>query len=402
MKIPLLFLTMFLLSAFANSECDNLKTPDDVLKCIVSKHIDVSTKKSEINEISFGIDAAEQRVNPELEAEAVKNKGTGFTSEVSLMHTFELGGKRSARIKIAESEQRLAKLELLSTQEKLILQTVLDLYRLRQINHETDIVNEIIATFKKITRQYLKAGRLNPEDKMSASIFKMALEENKLKKNSLINEKQGILARMESGIERKLNLTPNLLPKIKRSWGVISSGELGGYQVKEAQGKLDLARANHNLQKSDSWSNLTIGPKVEFDKGDKNETRFGIALSIPLPLFQTNGGGKAKAMARVKRRELQMRYTRSRLQREKDYLKSVYDRVSKTITKTLSNKQIMLKHKNLHKMTNRGVVSAPIVIELHRQIMDYYEKLHEQEIQGIQALWRIAALEGRILKEKLQ
>ena len=169
-----------------------------------------------------------------------------------------------------------------------------------------------------------------------------------------------------------------------------------------AKTEVELSNATYNLEKSQSWPNLSIGPKVEIENAGETETRFGLALSIPLPLFQANGGGRAKSLAGVRRSEVQLRFAKTRLERQKDYLHEVYQRVSQGIAKTLSNKQVTLKHKNLHKMINRGVVSAPIVIELHRQIMDYYEKLHEQEIEGVLALWKIAALEGRILKEKLQ
>lgn len=402
MKIIFLILTFFTASAYAGSECEKLEAPNDVLKCVVSNHAAIQVGKAQVNEIALGIDVASQRPNPEFEFEGTDKTGTGYNAEVALLHTFELGGKRSARMRVAERERDLTKADLLSRQEQLSVQTVSDLYRLRQIIHELRIVNEIVSTFQRITKQYSKAGRLSPEDKMSMSVFSMALEENKLKKNSLINEQQGILARIEAGIGRKLTLGKNLLPKVKRDWFDVSSGELSGSQILKAKTKLELSSANYNLEKSESWPNLSIGPKIEIENSGTTETRYGLALSMPLPLYQANGGGRAKSLAGVQRNEIELKYAKTRLERQKEYLHDVYKRVSSGITKTLSNKQVDLKHKDLHKMIKRGVVSAPIVIELHRQIMDYYEKLHEQELEGVQALWKIAALEGRVLKEELK
>lgn len=402
MKMIFLILTFLSASAYAGSECEKLGAPNDVLKCIVSNHAAIQVGKAQVNEVSLGVDVASQRPNPEFEFEGTDQVGTGFTSEVSLLHTFELGGKRSARMRVAERERDLSKADLLSRQEQLTVQTVSNLYRLRQIDHELSIVEEIVSTFRKITKQYSRAGRLNPEDKMSKSVFSMALEENKLKRNSLVNEKQGILASIESGLGHKLTLGKNLLPKVKRDWPDISLGELSGSQIMKAKTELELSNATYNLEKSESWPNLSIGPKIEIENSGETETRYGLALSMPLPLYQANGGGRAKSLAGVQRNQIKLRYTKTRLERQKQYLHEVYKRVSQGITKTLSNKQISLKHKDLHKMINRGVVSAPIVIELHRQIMDYYEKLHEQELEGVQALWQIAALEGRALKEELK
>lgn len=402
MKIISLILTFFTASSYAGSECEKLETPNDVLRCVVYNHAAIQVGKAQVNEVALGVDVASQRPNPEFEFEGTDRIGTGYNAEVALLHTFELGGKRSARMRVAERERDLTKADLLSRKEQLSVQTVSDLYRLRQIEHELSIVDEIVSTFKKITRQYSKAGRLNPEDKMSKSVFSMALEENKLKRNSLINERQGILARIEAGLGRKLTITKNLLPKIKRDWSDLASGKLSGSQILKAKTRLELSNANYNLERSESWPNLSIGPKIEIENSGTTETQYGLALSIPIPLYQANGGGRARALSGVQRNEIELKYTKTRLERQKEYLHEVYRRVSDGITKTLSNEQVELKHKDLHKMIKRGVVSAPIVIELHRQIMDYYEQLHEQELEGVQALWKIAALEGRILREELK
>ncbi|MCB0361354.1 MAG: TolC family protein [Bdellovibrionales bacterium] len=402
MRILLLSLLIITSKAKAASECENFNTPNDVLKCVVENHAAVQVGRAQVSEVSLGIDVATQRPNPQFDFEGTDQIGEGFTSEVAILHTFELGGKRSARMKVAEREKDLSQTDLLSNQEQVSIQTVTDLYRLRQINKELEIVEEIISTFQKITAQYSKAGKLSPEDNMSVSVFSMALEENKLKRNSLINERQGIFARIQGAINKKIEITDKVLPTFKSEWPTLKSTVIGGSQIKKAKTELELSNATYGLEKAQSWPNLSIGPKVEIENSGRSETRYGLALSIPLPLYQANGGGRAKSLAGVRRSELNLQYTKSRLERQNEYLHEVYSRVSQGIGKALSNKQIGLKHQDLHKMINRGVISAPIVIELHRQIMDYYEKLHEQELDGVTALWQIAALEGRILKEELK
>jgi outer membrane protein TolC len=386
----------------ASASCRNLKNPNSTLKCIVGNHIAIKAQKLGIEEADHSIGVASQMINPELELEAIDREGTGFNSELSLVHTFELGGKRAARKKIATQLKEQSKVSLLATKENLIIQTVSDLYRYRQIGHELHIVEEIISTFDKITKQYRRAGKLSPEDRMSVSVFSMALEENKLKKSALENEKRSILTRINSGLESNINLTKGQLPKIKKDWPDVFSSEVKGSAIKRIEVDLKVANAEYSQEKALSWPNLAIGPKVEIEKGDSTDTRVGFALTIPLPFYQANGAGRARALVNVKKNEVRLKFAQKRLELEKQFLIQAYKKVAATIHGTLSKKKVELKHKDLHTMIDRGVVSAPIVIELHRQIMDYYEQLHEQERQGIQALWRIAALEGQILTKELK
>jgi cobalt-zinc-cadmium efflux system outer membrane protein len=402
MKRLIIFLAVLFGTAYGNSPCETFETPDDVLKCVVNNHAAIQVWQGEVDEKREGINAARQSPNPILEFEGLSRNNSDYSSSLTFMHTFELGDKKEARIRVAEKERDLSMVALLAGQEQLYVQTVTDLYRMRQIGHELMVVGEIILTLKKITDQYSNAGPLNPEDMISISVFSMAREENKLKRSSLINEKEEITARIESGLGRKISFKRNLLPQIKRSWPAIQDGQIAGSEILKARSNLELANANYSYEKSLSWSDLSIGPKVEIDKSTKTETRFGIALNIPLPLYHTNDGGKARSLLGVKKSKLQLNYTKNRVNRQNQYHKSVYNRVSKAIAVALSHYQISLKHKDVHSMLKRGVVSAPIVIELHRQIMGYYEKLHELEIKGVNALWNIAATEGRILQETLK
>ena len=107
-------------------------------------------------------------------------------------------------------------------------------------------------------------------------------------------------------------------------------------------------------------------------------------------------------MASLENSQIKFRYTKTKLESEKEILIDSYNRIVGGISKTPSEKQIEYSHQNVHTMIKRGIVSAAIVIELHRQIIDYYSKLHEQEILAVQAYWKILAIEGRVLTEELR
>jgi cobalt-zinc-cadmium efflux system outer membrane protein len=45
------------------------------------------------------------------------------------------------------------------------------------------------------------------------------------------------------------------------------------------------------------------------------------------------------------------------------------------------------------------VVSSSLVIEAHRQLVDFTRQKHQSEMETVRSLWRIYALEGRLLAE---
>lgn len=402
MKSILLVPIFLTIPIYAKPTCENLESPHEILACIVENDSTTKLGYAQMNESILGIEVAAQQPNPSFEMEGAGSSLESYTSEFSLLHTIELGDKRSARMDVAEREKDLLEINLLTQKDQLTIRTVADLYRLRQIGHELELLEEIIHTFREIKSQYAKAGGLEPEEKISVSIFSMSLEESKLRKISLINEKQAIHARIEAGLGKSLFLTRKHLPQIKKEWPDIQLAELSGAQIRRAEKDLALANAHLRLSEANSWPDLSIGPKIEFEKNQSSEIRYGIGLSVPIPLFHSNQGGRSKSLAGVRKSEVELSNVKLRLQRRRTYLHEVYQRVSRTIASSVSKWKVGLKHKNLHNMVSRGVISAPAVVELHRQIMDYFNELHKQEIEGVLAYWQIAAIEGRVSKEVLK
>lgn len=108
-------------TAFASQACDSLNTPKDVLECALDSHPDLVRGKGSLKQADSLEDQAAQRPNPELSARSLfgKNEGESVTGhEVNLAHTFELGGKRSARIEKANAEKAQISSEFLKTKEE--------------------------------------------------------------------------------------------------------------------------------------------------------------------------------------------------------------------------------------------------------------------------------------------
>ena len=237
---------------------------------------------------------------------------------------------------------------------------------------------------------------------MSLSVFSMALEENRLKQNGLTNERNDLLASFESGLGREMNIPKNALPQLKTEWPALSANsQIKGARLGIAKTELDVARSEYELQKAESWPDLSLGPRLLYQGGAQEYTGVGAALSLSLPLYQVNGGGRARALSGVKKQKAALKFTADSMKAKRTYLVGVYNRMAGLIIATLTGTSVEVKHKGLHSMINRGVVSAPLVIEFHRQVLEYYQTLHRQELDGIRALWQIRVIDGEALKEIL-
>lgn len=385
-----------------HGSCANLNSANKILQCAIQNHPLIQVIKTDIEARSHRIGVARQMPNPELEVEGVKKAGDGMTSELNLLHTFELGRKRSARVSLARARKTASEIELLRKRESIAVRTVLDLYRMRQITAELDVVEESRETFESIREQYEKLGRLNPEQQVSIAIFNLAQEQNALKEAALRNEVEGIASKLQFILGAPVTFSVDVLPKLKSDWPDLGVVELGGSAIQEIENNITIAKGNYAQARGRSWPDLAIGPKVEIDTGTFDEQLYGLALALPLPLYQTNKSGRAAALQGVRREELFSTYARSDLEREVKYLHLVYRRCALAVLRALERKEIIAQHTELHKLLKRGVISASLVIELHRQLLEYFDTLHVQELQGVEALWKLYALQGTIFEEEIR
>lgn len=393
---------LFVLSANAGDQCKKIGSPNIALTCILSSHPEIKIQELQLRQDKKEIEIAAQRPNPEFDFEGVGKKSGGISGELTFTHTFELGNKRDLRVRVAEANIGLSKSLLLKTQELVIIRSVLSLYRVRQIETELGIIDENLQTFRRIRGRYKKIKRLNPEQQISVSVFQLSEEDSKLKRNTLLSEKENILSQLRLVIGEEFEFSKRMLPILNKEWPSVSVDKIKGSDILKAKSEVEVARAKSELESSHAWPDLSFGPKLEVDTGQDSETRIGIALSMPLPVYNQNGGGRARALAGLKKSSLKRSWAERELNRRVSLLVSDYKRSSSAVSESITGNRLEAKHEELHSLIRRGVVSAPLIIEMHREITDYYENLHAQELRAVESLWSLYALRGTIAQESIE
>ena len=376
------------------SDCKSSTSATELVRCAIKSSTQVKLDSLNLDSQTRLVSKARNFRNPELGIESVRGDDGSNNLEAELLVELELFGQRSARINRAKAEKDIAEKQLLISKQDVAVQVVTTLYRLRQIDTETHLVTEAAETFTRVTKPYRGRLRLNPEQEVSLSVFELAAEENSLKIKSLEQERQKLLNQLNQlvGIE---TVAPALLPPLKTAWPEISNSvdaqsaslQLAASELKRAQAEVSAARA-------DSWPTINVGPK--FERSGDEETRVGVALSMPLPLFNVNSSGRAAARSQLTRAEIQAELMRKSFENEKALLLKTYSDSANTLKNSAQKAGLTKKHQSLHRLLNQGLVNASLVIELHRQMLDYQNTLHEQELRGVESYWRLLAIAGKL------
>ncbi len=397
--LGMLFFSMGAKADTTEGECPPFVSANDVLRCVMERDKTLKMTEADVEIAAAAVEVGDQRLNPDLGIEVMKRRN-GLSREISLTQAFDLSGKRSSREQLARAEKGVAEGILRKTKEEIALRTVEQLFRLRQLDKEIELTREGLATFQKVAQQFARAGALSPEQRISISIFKMALEDHRIREAALLSERRELIASLSVSVGREFDPSPKVLPTTMEKWPSVKKADLKSADVDLARREVAAARAGYDMEKSEAWPDLTVGPKVEMD--EDNKTWVGLSLSMPLPIYHQNQGQKAQAYAKLGRSEIVERKAAEEGQRVYESLLSSYQDLSGSIEKTLKDGNVEGKHSDLHSMLQRGVVAAPLITELHRQRQEYYEQLHQQELKAVKALWQIYALEGRLEQEKMK
>lgn len=379
--------------------CPNLTSADDVLQCVLRQDKSLKISEADVGIAAAMVEEGSQRANPDLGIEVTKT-ANGYSKEFSLTQVFDLSGKRSSREQVAWAEKNVAESLVRKSKEEVAIRTVGQLFRLRQLEKEIELTQEGLATFQKVAQQFARAGALSPEQRISIAIFKMALEDHRIREVAMLAERRELIAILSTSLGRDFKPERKVLPFMMEKWPSLKKAAVQSADADLAGKEVVAAKAGYELEKSEAWPDLSLGPKVEID--ENNKSWVGVSLSMPLPIYHQNQGQKGRAFAKLNRSEIVERKAVEESERYYAYLLEAYADLSTSIEKTLRESNVEAKHSDLHMMLKRGMVAAPLITELHRQRQEYYEQLHQQELKAINVLWQIYALEGRLEKEKIR
>lgn len=403
--------TLTIVASIAAAEsavkCTNPANANDLLKCIQENHPEVVSVEK-INEVSNKIaDQGRAWKNPVISFESLGGSNLGssvFDSELRLSQAIELTGQRSARSKRGKALGEAFKADGLGKIEEITLTGVKSLFRLSQLKEEVIKIEESISKFKFIKNQYQARPRLNPEQEATLGIIQMAISEFEFRLNQANTERNELLTELITFSKlSKTDIQANL-PKLIKKWPELpnSSEDLKSSLILKSKASVDLAKSELEVAKAEAWPEFTVDliAQNKID-GSLQYQMFGAGISLPLPIFQTNQGEKSlKAVEFSKAQNIHQ----ANLKKQEallEILSNTYKTSVSNLNNTPSDESIEKKHKNAEKLFSQGMISGPLIVETHKQIIEYTQIRNQEELKAIEALWTLYILQGTFLDKKI-
>lgn len=398
MFLFLLGISLLSETAYSQGNCDFKSINEFYNKLNASNPIQEQIKKR-ISEAESSIEIAKQRPNPVIDIEYLKGNQFGIDKnniQVTAQHIYEFGSKRNKRIEEAQLsasiEKRLLNLKGVET----TVGYALKYQRVAQLTIVIDAVKEAISTFEKVIGKLSSRTGLTPEERVSLLTLRLASSDYKAKLNDLENEKTLLGGELTfiTGCETfnpQYSSLPygQLLPPLKN----LSSAESGLVSVENL--KIKQSEADLAVQKSLGYSNIAIGPVVEYQtQGNDKFLSAGVAVTFDLPLFHTNDAGKLNAARRMAAQKIESTNSIRNLNLKKAMLIRKYERSVQVLSQMTTLERLNKQHAEIERLFARGIVSIPMTIESHRQHIDFLESRFETENDLLVSLKEIVFIRG--------
>lgn len=394
-----LLLSIFSAKSFANESSARCQVKNylDIVTCIEEKSYKNKVFDYKLKSAQSVKSASGQWINPELGLEkVVKDSDTSETS-ASLLFTLRLGGKKGALIDEADSLFQKESIQIGMDQQSARLESMLGLYRLAHLKREIEIEDETIRTFSKVINQF-KRPKLSPEQEVSLSIFKMAIADHEIKIIDLKSDEELLYAKITSLSGLSRSEVFQYLPTQKKDWPDYkpSTETVDLQTIKLAEADLKLAESQLEKAKSNAWPDLQVGPSFkQVQTGDDKQNFMGASLVMPLPVFNLNGHLKKSESHRVEAAKLEYENTKVQALNLKNNMAAKYSLLVTVLKKSLTSKSIDENHLKTEKQFFSGLVSGALVIEAHRQFIDFEERRNKAELQALETLGTLYILEKK-------
>jgi cobalt-zinc-cadmium efflux system outer membrane protein len=256
----------------------------------------------EVEVENFGGSRKEE--NPDGTSERI-NRFDGAETTVALRQLIELGGKRSKRKQVADSEHDLLgwdyetkRLDTIT----LVTNAFIDLLALQERMVLTDGLVDLSQDVFNTVSERVKAGKVSPVEETRAQV---ALSTIQIEQDRIARE-------LEAGRKRLAATWGSNTPGFQRVAGTLETiTALPPYEsliaritqnpdISRWDTELEQREAALHLEKSQRYPDLTIAGGVRYFE-ESNSQAYVMGLSLPLPLIDRNQGGILEATYSLKK-----------------------------------------------------------------------------------------------------
>ena len=395
--LSVVFMLLGSTSSLAN--CGQIR-PNELWALIKKNHPRLLEAKAATDVASTSIEVARVRPNPEMSLSSDTGEsleGTVRSFGAEMMFPIELGGKRSARIERANRLKDLSQSEEELNRADALIETYMSAQHLRQLFQVEALQANAIKTMKRYRDNLAKRSSLSPEQEVELGALDLAMNDMMLKRINTVNQQQELSRHLGYFAGLDCAVGANAIPAAKKLGRIRRNQEAEGAVLAVAKKQVELAQASLTLEEANSWRNLNVGPIFSFQKENLDETyAIGLAVSFEMPFFDRNQGERARAAMELVAKKVELENVRKENQFDLATWYNRYERSLESLNNTAREDLLKKKREKVEKFFARGVISAALVIETYRQLIEFTQSRNEFELSALLAKAQILKLTGKI------
>lgn len=273
----------------------------------------------------FGLEASDgavlqskSRPNPELSYAQEDTRSRTKTSTVQWNQLVEVGGKRDARMRIAERGRDVAQAGVAATRANIRADVRATFYSLLAAQERVTVAKqtvEIVRSAREAAAKRVAAGKVAPLEESRAKVAESGaeLEQGKAESDLRVarQQMQALLGGQDFSFGPALG-TFEIAPEAPAASELLAQLE-DSPSIRQARSTLEQSRASADLERAKRLPDptLSLGVKRAQEVG-RNQLVFGI--SIPLPVLDTNRGNQIQALRLADQAEEKLQALRVQMQ----------------------------------------------------------------------------------------
>lgn len=247
------------------------------------------------------------RPNPTLSVEAENVMGSGRYAgfgggekTVSLSVPLELGGKRQARVRVAQAERAVAGIGARSAQADLTLRVTEAVVTLVASERHAQIAktgHELAERAHHAARERVRAGKASPIEEQRADVVRINATVRLGKATRAVELARLTIARL-TGAPMPLAVAAPWFDQLDRADAGAATGQ--GLAIAAAEAEVAAANARIDAARRDRTPDVTLSAGMR-RYGETSDKAAVVALSVPLPLFNRGTAAITRSQAEYDR-----------------------------------------------------------------------------------------------------
>lgn len=247
------------------------------------------------------------RPNPTLSVEAENVMGSGRYAgfgggekTIAFSLPLELGGKRQARVRVAQAERAAAGIGTRTAQADLTLQVTEAFISLAASERQAQIAkgnHELAERTHHAARERVRAGKASPIEEQRADVLRINAEVRLGKATRAVELARSTIARV-TAVSQPVTIVSPWFERIDGNDLVAPTGQ--GLAIAAADADVAAASARSDVARRERVPDVTLTAGMR-RYGDTSDKAAVLGLSVPLPLFNRGAAVVARSQAEYDR-----------------------------------------------------------------------------------------------------